>query len=155
MFATFIKKFDMPFELSCPVDFKKVNENKVRLTAAGVLILGIIFATTKLWFIPAFLIFDFTLRAFDLGKYSLLHKLSDLFISAFEIKNKPVAQAPKVFAAQVGLLFSTLILLSLVIGYTTLSFSLVSVLILFAFLESVFGFCAGCYVYTFYQKIAQ
>lgn len=153
MFETFIKKLFMPFELSCPVDLKKVNENKVRLTAVWVLLLAIGFATTKLWLIPTFLVFDFSLRTFDLGKYSLLHKLSNFFVETFEMKNKPVAQAPKVFATQIGLIFSILILASLGIGYSTLSLSLTSILILFAFLESVFGFCAGCYVYTFQQKL--
>ncbi len=143
----------MPFELNCPVDFKKVNENKVRLTAAWVLLLAIAFATTKFWLIPAFLLIDFSLRAFNLGKYSLLHKISDFFVSTFEIKNKPTAQAPKVFAAQIGLLFSVLILATTLFGFYPISLGLSVVLIFFAFLESVLSFCAGCYVYTFLQKL--
>ena len=153
MFTTFTKIYDMSFELNCPVDFKKVNENKVRLTAAWVLLLAIAFATTKLWLIPAFLLIDFSLRALNLGKYSLLHRISDFFVATFEIKNKPVEQAPKVFAAQIGLLFSVSILLTTVLGYYSFSLGLASVLIFFAFLESVLSFCAGCYIYTFYKKL--
>ncbi len=145
----------MSFELSCPVDFRKVNENKVRLTATWVLLLSIAFATTKFWIIPAFLFIDFSLRAFDLGKYSVLHRISDFFVKTFEIKNKPVEQAPKLFAAQIGLLFSVSILITTVFGYYTVSLALASVLIFFAFLESALSFCAGCYAYYFLQKISR
>ena len=143
----------MSFELECPVDFKKVNENKVRLTALWFLILGVLLVLTKSWIIGAFLLIDFALRAFDFGKYSLLNLLSDFTVSTFKISAKPIDQAPKLFAAKIGLAFSVTILATILTGNLTATLYITAVLIFFAFLESALGFCAGCYVYTFYKKI--
>lgn len=143
----------MSFELECPVDFKKVNENKVRLTALWVLLLTSLFTITQWWIIIAFLIVDFSFRAFDLGNFSLLHKLSDFIVKLFKIADKPIDQAPKVFAAGVGLAFTLLILVLTYGGFPTAALVLAIILIFFALLESAFNFCAGCFVYTFYKKL--
>jgi len=100
----------MANSVQCPVDFVSVNENKVRLTAFFVMVLGIVFLATGLWIIIAFLIADFFLRANNWGKYSLLAILSDAVIKQLHIKNKPTDRAPKRFAAGVGLVFTISIL---------------------------------------------
>jgi Domain of unknown function (DUF4395) len=143
----------MSFELECPVDFKKVNENKVRLTALWVLAVVVLFIYTQWNVLIALLVVDFTFRAFEFGAYSLLNKLSDVIIFIAKISSKPIDQAPKLFATKIGLLFAIAILGSTYTEYKTATIVLSSILIFFAFLESFLGFCAGCYVYTFYQKI--
>jgi len=134
--------------VQCPVDFVQMNENKARLTAFWVFALGIIFLLTNWWIIMAFLVIDFLLRANSLGKYSLLAILSDVIINLFKIKNKPVDRAPKRFAAGVGLVFATGILILTLLKLDTAVLIMTAVLLLFAFLESIVGFCAGCYVYN-------
>jgi bifunctional ADP-heptose synthase (sugar kinase/adenylyltransferase) len=140
-------------EIQCPVDFVSMNENKARLTALLVLILGTIFLITGLWFIMAFLVIDFLLRANNLGKYSLLAILSDAVIKQLKIKNKPTDRAPKRFAAGVGLVFTMGILILTLLHLDTATLLVTLVLLLFAFLESFVGFCAGCYVYSMLQKL--
>ena len=142
----------MENDTQCPVDFVLINENKARLTAFFVLVLTIIFLATSLWIIMAFLTIDFFLRANNWGKYSLLAILSDAVIKQFSIKNKPTDRAPKRFAAGVGLLFTTVILILTFLHVSILTIVGTSVLLLFAFLESFVGFCAGCYVYSILQK---
>ncbi len=134
--------------VQCPVDFVPMNENKARLTAFWVFVLGIIFLLTNWWIIMAFLVIDFLLRANNQGKYSLLAILSDAVINLFKIKNKPVDRAPKRFAAGVGLVFTIGILILTLLKQDTGVLIVTSVLLLFAFLESFVGFCAGCYVYS-------
>jgi hypothetical protein len=143
----------MAQQLDCPVDFILVNENKVRLTAFLVLILGIIFLFTRHWAIPAFLALDFFMRAAKLGRYSLLNRVGELLVKLFFISNKPVDQAPKRFAAGIGTLFCTCITLSALLHFTIVAIVLTSLILVFASLESIAGFCAGCYVYTYYKKI--
>ena len=58
--------------MECPVDFVTVNENKIRVIAFFVLILAIVYLFLGLWLIMAFLVVDFLLRTFNLGKFSLL-----------------------------------------------------------------------------------
>jgi hypothetical protein len=139
--------------LQCPVDFVPMNENKARLTAFWVLVLGIIFLLTNWWIIMAFLVIDFLLRANNQGKYSLLAILSDAVINLFKIKNKPTDRAPKRFAAGVGLLFTIGILILALLKQDTAVAIVTSVLLLFAFLESFVSFCAGCYAYSLLNKV--
>lgn len=143
-----------PEEIQCPVDFVSINENKARLTAFFVLTLGTVFLITRLWFLMAFLVLDFLLRANNLGKYSLLAIFSDVFIRQLKIKNKPTDRAPKRFAAGVGLVFAIGILVFTLLHLNTATVLTTIVLLLFAFLESFVGFCAGCFVYSLLQKIS-
>jgi len=135
--------------MQCPVDFISINENKARLTAFFVFLLTIIYLLNNFWLIIAFLFIDFSLRAFNFGKYSLLGFVSDALIKQLKIKNKPVDRAPKRFAAGVGLLFSLAILVSIYFQQPTIVYILSGILLFFAFLEAFLSFCAGCYVYSF------
>jgi len=139
--------------MECPVDFITVNENKARLTAFFVLVLTCVYLLTGFWLIMAFLLFDFAVRVFNLGKYSLLGFISDAVIKQLKIKNKPVDRAPKRFAAMVGLVFVAAILLTCVLHLGIATISLAIVMAVFAFLESFFAFCAGCYVYSIGKAI--
>jgi Domain of unknown function (DUF4395) len=139
--------------LECPVDLVMVNENKVRFTAFLVLLLTVAFLLTSLWIIIVFLTIDFFLRAFKWGQYSLLSIIGDKFVSVFKIKNKPVDRAPKRFAAGIGFVITLTILLLLAFKFLITAGLVALVLIFFAFLESVLGFCAGCYVYTLGKKL--
>ena len=147
----------MENDIQCPVDFVSINENKARLTAFFVLVLGTVFLITGLWGIGivAFLVLDFFLRANNWGKYSLLAILSDAVIRQLKIKNKPTDRAPKKFAAGVGLLFTIGVLILALLHLTTATVIVTIVLLLFAFLESFVGFCAGCYVYSMLQKASK
>ncbi|WP_426667340.1 DUF4395 domain-containing protein [Mucilaginibacter sp. McL0603] len=138
--------------VQCPVDFVLMNENKARLTAFFVLILGAIFLITGLWIVIAFLILDFFLRVNNWGKYSLLAILSDAVIKKLNIKNKPTDRAPKRFAAAVGLVFTVSILILTLLHLDVPTLVITTVLLFFAFLESFLGLCAGCYVYSILHK---
>ncbi len=139
----------------CPVDFIQVNEHQVRLTALWVFILvGISLFLFQLQLpVFVFLLFDFFLRAFNFGKYSWLTQLSKLVIKQLKIGKKPIDQAPKRFAAKIGFLLSVIITIALFFQFNNIVFILSIIFAVFAFLESFLGFCAGCYVYTFLQKI--
>lgn len=136
----------------CPVDFISVNENKARLTAGLVVILTALYILTKLWLIPLFLLFDFFARGFNLPSYSLLNIISDKLVAIFSIGNKPTDRAPKRFAAKIGFLFSLAVIVCVALGLKNTAIILAIVLVTFALLESGFGFCAGCHVYSFYSK---
>jgi hypothetical protein len=141
--------------VQCPVDFVLINENKARLTALFVLILGAVFLVTGLWIIIAFLILDFFLRANNWGKYSLLAILSDVVIKQLNIKNKLTDRAPKRFAAGVGLVFTASILTLTLLHLNLPTLIITAVLLFFAFMESFLAVCAGCYVYSILQKVSK
>ncbi|MBC7399246.1 MAG: DUF4395 domain-containing protein [Mucilaginibacter sp.] len=139
-------------QLDCPVDFVTVNENRVRMVAFLVLLLAAICFITVNTMIAAFLLVDFTLRAFNLNKYSPLAFIAGFLVKLLQLKNKPVDRAPKRFAAFVGLSFMVMILLALLTDFITTAKVLLGVLMIFAALESLAGFCAGCYVYSYLKR---
>jgi hypothetical protein len=142
----------MANNISCPVDNIVINENRVRLTALQVFILSIIFLFTTLWIIPAFLLADFFLRGFGYGKLSPLNMFSGWLVNKLSIRNKPIDQAPKIFAAQLGFVIADILFIVIVVDLTTLALIINGFLILFSFLESALGFCAGCHIYSFLKK---
>lgn len=144
----------MSFDLTCPADFKAVNENKIRLTALWVVISALIYLRTNEIAFIAVLSGDFFLRAFNLGKYSPLHLLSDEVIRSFQLPYKPIDQAPKRFAAKIGFMLTVAILVAHILTWINLSHLLTIVIILFALMESAFGFCSGCHVYAIYKKLS-
>ncbi|MDB5158549.1 MAG: hypothetical protein JWR50_3256 [Mucilaginibacter sp.] len=140
--------------LDCPVDFIAINENRARLVAFFVGVLGAVCFITTNWLISAFLLADFTLRSFNLNNYSPLGLIiSGELLKLFKIKNKPVDRAPKRFAAFMGLVFVAIITLSLLTGLITLAKAALVILMIFAALESFAGFCAGCYVYSYLKRL--
>ena len=139
--------------VECPVDFIAVNENKVRLIAAQVFITSVIFAFTTHWLIIALLIVDFLLRATHYNRYSILAFIASIAVKVFSVKEKLTDQAPKRFAAWIGFLLSSTMLLLLFLHLQTITIALAVVLAIFSFLESFLGFCAGCYIYSFGKKL--
>lgn len=139
--------------IECPVDFVTVNETQVRTTAFLVLLTAVagLLLSNALVFI--LLAADFSLRAFNLAKYSPLALLAGRIVKLLSLPVKPIDQAPKRFAAKIGLGFAAAIAILYFTGYSTAAAVLAVVLLLFAFLESVFGFCAGCHAYTLYRKL--
>lgn len=143
----------MKNEIDCPIDLVSVNENRVRLVALLVLLLGILYLWSGWWGIIVFLVVDFTLRSFNFGKFSSLFISAAALVKLFNIGTKPTDQAPKRFAARMGLTFTTVILLFHFLQLNSVVILLTLGLCLFAFLESVLGICVGCYVYSYSKKV--
>ncbi|WP_316832178.1 DUF4395 domain-containing protein [Pedobacter aquatilis] len=135
-------------ELSCPISAERVNENVVRVVALIVAAIAITCVFTENYWAILFLIFDFGLRAFTSGKWSILRSFSFKLNIAFNLPIKMTDLAPKKFAATMGFAFCLLITATFLFNFLTASLVLTSVMIVFALLESLMGICVGCYVYT-------
>ncbi|MEO6520919.1 MAG: DUF4395 domain-containing protein [Mucilaginibacter sp.] len=143
----------MKSDIDCPVDLVSVNENQVRLIALLVLGMGLFYLYSGWWGIIVFLVIDFLLRSFKLNKFSPLAILASVLVKLFKTGYTPTDQAPKRFAARMGLAFTTVILVSHFLAFDIAVIILVLALCLFAFLESVLGICVGCYVYSYSRKL--
>lgn len=141
----------MNTNLECPIDGIQINETKVRVVAGLALTTGLVYLATGWLALPLVLAVDFGLRSFDFGKYSLFGQIADWLVTTLRLPYKATDQAPKRFAARIGLLFALLISGLQVAGIP--AFIPASILTIFAALESIAGFCAGCYVYTFYIRL--
>lgn len=142
----------MANNISCPVSHIMVNENRVRVTAFLVLLGSLAYWLAAWWVIPAFLAMDFFLRGFGKGRYSPFNVLSGWIVRILSIGNKPIDQAPKLFAARLGFVFALCLLVANILLPVETGYVINGVLTLFSFLESAFGFCAGCHVYTVIKR---
>lgn len=143
----------MENKITCPVDFKLVNENKVRLIASFVFVISVLYVVTGFWPIMVVLAIDFFTRAFGYATYSLLGLIASRLIPLLRIPNKPIDQGPKRFAALIGFMMITAIVLFHLFGLLLTAKSFAFAIIMFSFLESTLGFCAGCYMYTFFHTV--
>lgn len=133
----------------CPVSKDRVDENRVRATAVGVVITMGLFLMTGLWIFPAFLVIDFFIRAYTSYPFSPLSWLGSKLVGLLGISPVLIDKAPKIFAARIGFIFALLTLTGALLGLNLFSFIVASTLVLFAFLECGLNFCMGCWVYTF------
>ena len=126
-----------------------VNEFKVRIIAGLIFLLTILMICRQCWPISAILVADFFMRSGKFGKYSLLGIVSDKAIKFFKIKGQQIYYAPKIFAARIGLVMSLMMLVFTLAGLPKVALAFGITLAIFSFLESAFGFCAGCVIYAY------
>ncbi|MBD1386516.1 DUF4395 domain-containing protein [Mucilaginibacter rigui] len=143
----------MSQDLQCPIEHVKVNENKIRIIALLVLFTGIGFLLTGYNWLIMLLVYDFFVRAFFIPKLSLFGALANVFVKLFKVAYKPTDRGPKRFAAGMGLVFVTTMLIAAILGWVVLLAPLAIMLCIFACLESFAGLCVGCYFYNGLQKI--
>ena len=139
--------------IDCPVNFVPINEIKVRIIALQVLIISTLYVITAWPPLIVFLLADFFARGFGFYKFSLLAQVASGVISLFSLANRPIDQAPKQFAARVGIVLC-LVILIFHSGFPLTAVTFGVTFSLFSFLESSIGFCAGCYVYSIAKKLS-
>lgn len=135
-------------QLICPISKNKVNRSVVRVTGFIVAMLALLFAITGQPLIIILTAADFYIRAFTSLKISPIGWLARTITGICHFKPEMIDQAPKLFAARVGFVFSaTASLLFLISPMVSIAIALT--LMTFALLESLFNFCVGCVVYTY------
>ena len=125
----------------CPVSSEKINENVARVGA----LITIAVTTVGVYFnwplLLVALAVDFYLRAFTKGNLSPVKGLSKSIVSFLGLTQKKGDAAPKKFAAGIGLVFTAAIATLQALQYPIAADALAGVLIFFAALEGVLGFC--------------
>jgi hypothetical protein len=131
-----------------------VNEVAARLVAGMVMLLciGTVISGHPLLFVV--LAYGFLARVATGPTLSPLGLIATrVIVPLLGNPTRLVPGPPKRFAQAIGLAFSGLALvLVLILESTVLAKSLVGVLVVFTFLESVLGFCAGCFVFNYLMR---
>ena len=132
----------------------QLNEPVIRVIAFEAAILAIAFACTRLLVIPLFLLFDFYLRGWEMARFSPLRWVA-IQVNHYLLGNrfKPAFAPPKLFAAKLGAVICLSIIGTYVFESDLVSLSLTGLMIGCALLESLAGFCVGCYLYGYYEKL--
>jgi hypothetical protein len=141
----------------CPISNERIPENLPRTTAFFILSSLALYVFTGFLPIALYLAYDFFVRGVGYSKYSIFHKLSVAFIQGFGVSKTLIDKAPKLFAARLGAIFSTLLVVFHLLGFSWAAVSVAGLLFVLSTLECVVGVCVGCYFYSylvlpFYQK---
>lgn len=131
-----------------------VNEVAARMVAGMVVLLSmviIIFGLPWLLFVLAYGFLARVLTGPTLSPMGLL--ATRVVVPLLGNPARPTAGPPKRFAQAVGLGFSAgALILYYAFGLSQAAYGVLGVLLLFATLESVFGFCAGCFVFGYLMR---
>ena len=130
-----------------------VNEFSARFVAGMVAILTIATILSENQFVAGFLLFGFLARVATGPTLSPIGLLATrVIVPALGNPTKLVAGPPKRFAQTVGLAFSATAFVMLMLDFILVFQITLAILIIFALLESVAGFCAGCFVFSYLMK---
>ncbi|NNG40456.1 DUF4395 domain-containing protein [Flexivirga sp. ID2601S] len=130
-----------------------VNEKAARSVAAGVLALSLITVVTGWWWLTVPLAYGFVARVLAGPRFSPLGRLATRVVAPRLGAPKLVPGPPKRFAQGVGVVFSLAGLVLAFAGQQTAATVILVVLAVFAGLESIVGFCAGCYVFGHLMRL--
>ena len=143
--------------LVCPISDQRVNEYVTRINALLTIVVVVLAFVLNSVFLFAFLMADFFIRAFTEIKFSPVGFASHYVSNALSLSVKLIDKAPKIFAARLGFLMTTVIAGLFILNLTIAAMIVAGVLIFFAALEFVFAICVGCMIYNylilpFYKK---
>ena len=130
-----------------------VNEFSARFVAGMVSILTIATILTENQFVAGFLLYGFLARVATGPTLSPMGLLATrVIVPVLGNPTKLVAGPPKRFAQTIGLVFSATAFIMLMLDFVLIFQITLSILFIFALLESLAGFCAGCFVFNYLMK---
>ena len=140
---------------SCPVIFKKVDQNTIRAIAALVCAIGVMFIISPTLWLLTLLLYDFLVRSLDYKKASPLFHLAKLIAKALKLKKIEIDAGPKEFALKIGFVFALISFIMFLLGEPSVALLVVGVLLVCAFLEAAFNYCIGCQIYMILKKFTK
>ena len=136
-------------QLVCPISNEYVNERITRLNALFTILLVFAGFIVNSALFPLFLMMDFYIRGFTKSKFSPVSFTSLSLANILRLNERPIAKAPKIFAARLGFLMTLIISALFIFDLKTAALTVAGMLVFFASLEFIFGVCMGCIFYTY------
>jgi len=135
-------------DVRTPFEFPAIVNEKAARAVAGlvVLVAAVALLTGWLW-LSAVLAVGFALRVASGPRFDPFGQLATKVIAPRLGEPVLVPGPPKRFAQAIGLVLTLVATGLLVAGLPVVTTALLGILLVFATLESAFGFCAGCYAF--------
>ena len=132
-----------------------VNESAARLVAGMVVALASTIIIFEFYWLLPVLVYGFLARVLTGPTLSPMGLLATKVVApGLNLPVKLVSGPPKRFAQTVGLLFSmTALILHFALGLNGGASIVLGILVVFAVLESVFAFCAGCVAFRILMRM--
>ncbi len=136
----------------CPVAFRKIDGTVSRLNALSVTTTLVLFLLTHhvawLYLLGA----DFIIRVYGKKKYSPFFNISTFIKKMMQMKSEMVDAGAKRVAAQMGIFFVFLLLVTTHLQWFVAADIVAVIFISCTCLEFFFGYCIGCEIYFIVQK---
>ena len=129
-----------------------VNEKAARVVAAGVVVIATATILTGWLWLAVVLALGFALRVASGPRVDPLGRLAARVVAPRLGAPRLVSGTPKRFAQGVGLAFSSAAVVAYAVGASGVAAGVLGVLVVFAALEAVVGFCAGCYAFALLMR---
>jgi Domain of unknown function (DUF4395) len=131
-----------------------VNEKAARVVAGVVAVVAVAILATGWYWLLVPLAYGFVARALTGPTLSPLGRLAMRGVAPRLGEPKHVPGPPKRFAQAIGaVVTTTAAILALAFGATAGADALLGLMVVFATLESVFAFCAGCVAFAFLMRL--
>ncbi|TKI71005.1 DUF4395 domain-containing protein [Sulfurimonas crateris] len=140
---------------SCPVIFKKVDQNVVRVMAGLVSAIAVIFIISPQLWLLTLLLYDFLVRSLDYKKASPIFHLAKIIAKMLGLKKIEIDAGAKEFALKIGFVFVLISFIMFSLGEALAAVLVVAVLLVCAFLELTFNYCVGCQIYKILKKFTK
>jgi hypothetical protein len=125
-----------------------INEKAARTVAGVVAITGVVALATGAHWLLIPLAYGFWARVLAGPRYSPLAQLATKVVAPRLGRPREVPGPPKRFAQGMGAAITTLGVLALALGWTTVTTVLLALLVVAATLEAALGLCIGCKVFA-------
>ena len=137
----------------CPISTDRIDERVARIVGAIVAITVGLYLRFPHWAWLLILTLDFLARSVR-RKWSPYARLACLPVALMG-PSTPVDAAPKQFAAKIGLLMSAAALLLHASGLILWAKGVMTIMLLCALPEALFGYCVGCKFYSLYRRLVR
>lgn len=134
--------------LSCPISNDLVNSKLTRIYAIITFVSIAVYLFTPFKAIIYLTATDFLIRVLFTVKYSPICNLIKYILKVSQTSTHMVNAGPKKFAAKIGFIFSMMMLLGHILGYSTFSYFVGAMFFVAVGLEAIFGYCLACAIYS-------
>ena len=137
---------------SCPISADLVNAKLTRIYAIVTFLAISIFLFTSFKAIIFFSTTDFIIRIFFGVKYSPICFLIRNGLKLTKVETHMVNAGPKKFAAKIGLIFTSLMSLGVLLNLPLFTTIVAGITFIAVGSEAIFGFCVACFLYQYIPK---
>lgn len=137
--------------ISCPISNRRVDANMARTVSFQVAITTMLFLLTGWFYFAFFVLFDFSLRALKQETFSPFYRIGAIVLNLLNVEPRLCDELPKRFALYMGLTTALVIVFSHIAGFHLFATIVAIILVIFALLEALLGFCMGCKIYYIIQ----
>jgi hypothetical protein len=140
-------------EKCCPINTELVDSKLIRLNAAVIFFILVLFIFTKKDLLIYYVLADFLIRVIFGFRFSPVCIAIRYSLNLMKVEPNKINAGPKKLAAKFGLVFSLLTTVFFIADYKISCLIIVTLFAIATGLEAFFDFCMVCKIYPYLKKL--